>query len=41
MNCIILEDEIPAQNLLKIFINKVPDLNLVKTFQTAVQANEF
>ncbi|MFY7670560.1 LytR/AlgR family response regulator transcription factor [Tenacibaculum sp. MEBiC06402] len=41
MNCIILEDEIPAQNLLKIFIDKVPDLNLVKTFQTAVDANEF
>ncbi|TCP28007.1 LytTR family two component transcriptional regulator [Tenacibaculum skagerrakense] len=41
MNCIILEDEIPAQNLLKIFISKVPTLQLVGTFQTANDAKEY
>lgn len=41
MNCIILEDEIPAQNLLKIFISKVPTLKLAGTFQTAIDAKEY
>lgn len=41
MNCIILEDEIPAQNLLKIFISKAPTLQLNGTFQTANDAKEY
>lgn len=41
MKCIILEDEIPAQNVLKHFIEKIPNLDLLETFQTAVNANTF
>ncbi len=41
MTCIIIEDELPAQNLLKNFINKVPDVNIIATFQTALDANLF
>ena len=41
MTCIILEDELPAQNLLKNFLNKIPDVKLVGAFQTALDANTF
>ncbi|MBL7560681.1 response regulator transcription factor [Olleya sp. YSTF-M6] len=41
MTCIIIEDEIPAQNLLKNYISKLPDINLIATFQTATQAHDF
>ena len=41
MNCIIIEDEIPAQNILKNFIGKVPNLNLIDTFKAAIEANSF
>jgi len=41
MRCVIIEDELPAQVILKKYINKVPDLELVHTFQTAKQAHEF
>lgn len=41
MNCIIIEDELPAQNILKNYIRKVPGIDLVNTFQTAIDANNF
>lgn len=41
MNCIIIEDELPAQNILKNYIRKVPDICLIKAFQTAIDANNF
>ncbi|MGB1043228.1 MAG: LytR/AlgR family response regulator transcription factor [Tenacibaculum sp.] len=41
MNCIIIEDELPAQNILKNFIHKIPDLVLINTFQTALSANDY
>lgn len=41
MNCIIIEDEIPAQRILKNFIGKVPHLNLIDTFKAAIEANSF
>ncbi|TYA70053.1 LytR/AlgR family response regulator transcription factor [Seonamhaeicola marinus] len=41
MTCIIIEDEIPAQRILKNFIDKIPNLELVKTFKAAMEANSF
>jgi DNA-binding LytR/AlgR family response regulator len=41
MTCIIIEDELPAQNIIKNYIRKIPDLKLVNTFQTAISANTF
>ncbi|MBA6156689.1 response regulator transcription factor [Tenacibaculum sp. S7007] len=41
MNCIIIEDELPAQIVLKSYIRKVPDINLLETFQTALSANSY
>lgn len=41
MNCIIVEDEIPAQKVLKNFINKIPYLTLLGTFKAAIEANAF
>ncbi len=39
MNCIIIEDEVPAQNLLISYIDKVPDLELLEVFNSALKAN--
>ncbi len=39
MNCIIIEDELPAQRVLKNYIDKLPDLELVASFQSALEAN--
>ncbi|NMH87019.1 LytR/AlgR family response regulator transcription factor [Flavivirga algicola] len=41
MNCIIIEDEIPAQKILKSFISKIPSVVLVGTFKAAIEANSF
>ena len=41
MNCVIIEDEIPAQKILKNFIGRIPSLNLVGTFKAAIEANAF
>lgn len=38
MNCIIIEDEIPAQRVLKSYIEKVSYLELVGTFNAALKA---
>jgi len=39
MTCIIIEDEIPAQRVLENYISKIPDLELVGKFQSALEAN--
>ena len=39
MNCIIIEDEIPAQEILISYIAKVPDLKLLGVFNSALKAN--
>lgn len=41
ITCIIIEDELPAQNILKNFIRKVPNIQLIASFQTAKEANTF
>ncbi|MBE7692244.1 response regulator transcription factor [Tenacibaculum finnmarkense] len=41
MDCIIIEDELPAQYIIKNYIRKIPDLEVIATFQTAMKANEF
>lgn len=39
MNCILIEDEVPAQNLLIGYIQKVPELNLLEVYNSALKAN--
>lgn len=41
MTCIIIEDEIPAQKILKNFLNKLPNIELVAAFNSAIIANSF
>ena len=41
MNCVIIEDEIPAQNLLKHYVSKTPNLELLATFKAAIEAYSF
>ncbi len=41
INCVVIEDEIPAQNILKSFIEKIPEVVLVDTFKAAIEANSF
>ena len=41
MNCVIIEDEIPAQKLVKHYISKIPELKLIAAFQSALEANRF
>lgn len=41
VNCIIVEDELPAQELLKSFVEKAEWLSLVGTFQDALEALDF
>ncbi|MGB2684677.1 MAG: response regulator, partial [Olleya sp.] len=41
MTCIIIEDELPAQNLLKNYLSKIPELQLLATFQVAMDANNY
>ena len=41
MKCVIIEDEIPAQKILKRFIAKIPGLQLLGTFKAAIEANSF
>lgn len=41
MKSIIIEDELPAQLILKNYISKFNQLELVHTFQTAIEANTF
>ncbi|MET2984815.1 LytR/AlgR family response regulator transcription factor [Aureibaculum conchae] len=39
MKCIIIEDELPAQRILKSYISKLKQLELVAVYQTALEAN--
>lgn len=39
MTCIILEDEIPAQNILKKYLEMSPNVQLLGTFKAAIEAN--
>ncbi len=39
MNCIIIEDEVPAQELLISYIEKVPELKLLEIHNSALKAN--
>lgn len=39
MNCILIEDEVPAQQLLMTYIDKVPELKLIGVFNSALKAN--
>jgi len=41
MTCIIIEDELPAQNLLNNYLSKIPELQLLATFQAAMDANNY
>ncbi|WP_034060224.1 LytR/AlgR family response regulator transcription factor [Lacinutrix jangbogonensis] len=41
MTCIIIEDEIPAQNILKNFLGKLPNMELKGVFQAAIEAHSF
>ncbi len=41
MNCIIIEDQPPAQRILKKYIDDLGTLNLKATFSNAIQAMEF
>ncbi|MBT8184706.1 MAG: LytTR family DNA-binding domain-containing protein [Eudoraea sp.] len=41
MNCILIEDEIPAQQLVKNYISKLPEIQLIAAFQSALEANSF
>lgn len=39
MKCLIIEDELPAQHILQNYILKIPDLELVGSYQSALEAN--
>ncbi len=41
MTCIIIEDEIPAQKILKNYIGKLPNIELQGVFKAAIEANIF
>lgn len=41
MNCIIIEDQLPAQRILKKYIEDLGSLNLVGTFTDALEAIQF
>lgn len=41
MNCIIIEDQLPAQRIIEKYLKKVPSLKLVHSFQNALDALEF
>ena len=41
MKCIIIEDELPAQKILQNYISRLPELELLGCFQSAIEANTF
>lgn len=41
MTCIIIEDEIPAQKILKNYLEKLPNMDLQGVFKAAIEANSF
>ncbi len=40
IKCLIIEDEIPAQKVLQNYLGKIPEVVLVETFQSALEANQ-
>jgi DNA-binding LytR/AlgR family response regulator len=41
MTCIVLEDEEPAQNLMRNYLNRIPEMELVGVFDNALEAADF
>jgi DNA-binding LytR/AlgR family response regulator len=41
IRCIVLEDEEPAQNLLRHYFKRMPELELVEVFDNAIEASDF
>lgn len=41
IRCIVLEDEEPAQNLIRNYFNRIPDIELVEIFGNALDASDF
>jgi DNA-binding LytR/AlgR family response regulator len=41
IRCIVLEDEEPAQKLMRHYINKMPDVELMEVFDNALEAADF
>lgn len=41
MRCVIIEDEIPAQRIIKSYLVKFPNLELIATFNSAIEAAMF
>jgi DNA-binding LytR/AlgR family response regulator len=41
IRCIVLEDEEPAQNLMRNYFNRMPDIELVEVFDNALDASFF
>jgi DNA-binding LytR/AlgR family response regulator len=41
IRCIVLEDEEPAQNLMRNYFNRIPELELVEVFDNALDASDF
>ncbi|MCU0467413.1 MAG: LytTR family DNA-binding domain-containing protein [Arcicella sp.] len=41
IRCIVLEDEEPAQNLMRNYFNRIPELELVEVFDNAIDASDF
>ncbi|MFL0353393.1 LytTR family DNA-binding domain-containing protein [Xanthomarina sp. GH4-25] len=41
MTCIVIEDEIPAQRILKNYLEKLPNVELQGVFKAAIEANSF
>lgn len=41
IRCIVLEDEAPPQNLMRNYFNRMPELELVKVFDNALDASDF
>jgi two-component system, LytTR family, response regulator len=41
IRCIVLEDEEPAQNLMRHYLKRMPELELVEVFDNALEASDF
>ena len=41
LRCIVLEDEEPAQNLMRNYFNRMPELELIEVFDNALEASNF
>lgn len=41
ISCILIEDEIPAQNVLKNYLSKLPNITIKGVFKACIEANSF